>query len=190
MARPLSEEKRKALLAAAANEIASVGIAASTSKIAKNAGVAEGTLFVYFPTKDDLLNQLYLDLKSDLTLILSADYSVDASVQEQFQRLWSQFVEWGASHPNKWRALRQLSVSERITEDSQRAGETMFTDFQTMVAEGFKTGVLREQPVSFLAGIIQALADMVLEMAFREPDQLCQLKSMGWEALWGAISRP
>ncbi len=55
MARPLSEEKRQALLDAAAEFVASLGTGASTAKIAKAAGVSEGTLFTYFPTKDDLL---------------------------------------------------------------------------------------------------------------------------------------
>ena len=66
MARPKSEDKKQALLEAATAAFAQSGIAASTSAIARSAGVAEGTLFRYFATKDDLLNALYLHLKSDL----------------------------------------------------------------------------------------------------------------------------
>jgi AcrR family transcriptional regulator len=189
MANPLSEEKRNALLTAATNEVASAGVAASTIRIAKNAGVAEGTLFVYFPTKDDLLNQLYLDLKSDLMGILAADFPANASIQEQIQHLWSRFIDWGASDPDKRRALRQLSVSERITEVSQNAGDAMFYNLQTVVENGYKAGILREQPISFLGGVINSLADMVLQMASRDPVKLDQYKSLGWEALWGAIAR-
>ncbi|EOY8930377.1 TetR/AcrR family transcriptional regulator [Enterobacter hormaechei] len=56
MARPKSEDKKQALLEAATAAFAQSGIAASTALIARNAGVAEGTLFRYFATKDDLLN--------------------------------------------------------------------------------------------------------------------------------------
>ncbi len=62
MARPKSEDKKQALLEAATAAFAQSGIAASTALIARNAGVAEGTLFRYFATKDDLLNALYLGL--------------------------------------------------------------------------------------------------------------------------------
>lgn len=65
MARPKSEDKKQALLEAATAAFAQSGIAASTALIARNAGVAEGTLFRYFATKDDLLNALYLHLKQD-----------------------------------------------------------------------------------------------------------------------------
>ncbi|MEK6185122.1 helix-turn-helix domain-containing protein, partial [Klebsiella pneumoniae] len=58
MARPKSEDKKQALLEAATAAFAQSGIAASTSAIARSAGVAEGTLFRYFATKDELLNEL------------------------------------------------------------------------------------------------------------------------------------
>jgi AcrR family transcriptional regulator len=189
MARPLSEEKRNALLAAAASAVALSGVAASTLKIAKDAGVAEGTLFRYFPTKDDLFNQLYLDLKSDLMGFLAADYPSDASIQEQIQHLWNRFIDWGANSPDKRRALRQLSVSEKITEASKNAGQAMFHGFQTAVEYGCRTGILREQPISFLGGVIQALADMVLETASRDAAKGSQYKDLGWETLWSAIAR-
>ena len=58
MARPKSPEKREAILNAAAEEIANSGLGVATAKIARRASIAEGTLFTYFPTKDDLLNAL------------------------------------------------------------------------------------------------------------------------------------
>ena len=56
MARPKSEEKRLQLMLAAAEAVAERGVGAPTALIAKLAGVAEGTLFRYFPTKEALLN--------------------------------------------------------------------------------------------------------------------------------------
>jgi len=66
VARPKSEDKKLALLEATTRAISQLGLGAATSLIAKNAGVAEGTLFRYFPTKDMLLNAVYLFHKKDL----------------------------------------------------------------------------------------------------------------------------
>src|SRR5579864_320739 len=74
MARPRSEDKRNAILAAAAQVIAEQGIGAPTARIARLAGVAEGTLFTYFDTKDELLNQLYLEIKAELREAMMATY--------------------------------------------------------------------------------------------------------------------
>ncbi|ETE51884.1 HTH-type transcriptional repressor Bm3R1 [Salmonella enterica subsp. enterica serovar Infantis str. 119944] len=64
MARPKSEDKKQALLEAATQAIAQSGIAASTAVIARNAGVAEGTLFRYFATKDELINHVVFAFKA------------------------------------------------------------------------------------------------------------------------------
>jgi AcrR family transcriptional regulator len=59
VARPKSEDKRNAILDTATLLFAGRGLtAAPTSEISKQAGVAEGTLFTYFKTKDDLINAL------------------------------------------------------------------------------------------------------------------------------------
>ena len=78
MARPLSEEKRDALLEAASDLIAQFGTGASTAKIAKAAGVSEGTLFTYFPSKDDLLNDLFVEIEGELAETMLAPYPIKA----------------------------------------------------------------------------------------------------------------
>jgi AcrR family transcriptional regulator len=53
MARAKSPEKRSALFDAAVSVFAGEGLGAPTARIAQQAGVAVGTLFLYFATKDD-----------------------------------------------------------------------------------------------------------------------------------------
>src|SRR6201985_1827249 len=58
MRRPLrrdAREHREKLLAAAQREFAARGVDASLEKIARDAGVAIGTLYRHFPTRLDLL---------------------------------------------------------------------------------------------------------------------------------------
>src|SRR5438034_9077367 len=106
MARPLSEEKRQALLDAAAEFVARLGTGASTAKIAKAAGVSEGTLFTYFSTKDDLLNQLFLEIEAHLTeTMLAPPYPADASAKDQLFMVWNRLIDWGLAHATARKAL-------------------------------------------------------------------------------------
>ena len=74
MARVKSPAKRQAILQAAVREIAKAGLRASTSNIAKSSAIAEGTLFTYFATKNELLNELYIGLKSDVYRRINDDF--------------------------------------------------------------------------------------------------------------------
>ena len=115
MARPLSEEKRKAILAAAAELVSSLGTGAPTAKIAAAAGVAEGTLFTYFATKDELLNELLVDIETELAQALRVSCGATNSPRERVQRVWECLVEWGKANPVQRKAMRQLKVSDRIS---------------------------------------------------------------------------
>ena len=81
MARPLSEEKREAILVSATTLIAEKGPGASTADIAKHAGLATGSLFTYFDPKAELYNALYRKLKIEVAAAVLADMPVDDDVK-------------------------------------------------------------------------------------------------------------
>jgi AcrR family transcriptional regulator len=62
-----AERNRARILAAAHEVFAAKGAAASTEEVAALAGVAIGTVFRHFPTKNDLLAALLKDLMASLT---------------------------------------------------------------------------------------------------------------------------
>jgi AcrR family transcriptional regulator len=101
MARPLSEDKRTAILEAATEVVAMLGVSAPTAKIANGAGVAEGTLFTYFANKDELLNRLYLELKMDLRDAMMTGYPAGKTLIERNRHIWDRYTGWGSAHPLK-----------------------------------------------------------------------------------------
>ena len=101
MARPKSEDKRTAILVAATEAVAMLGVSTPTAKIAKGAGVAEGTLFTYFANKDELLNGLYLELKMDLRDAVITGYPAGKSLFDRSRHFWDRYIGWGTTHPLK-----------------------------------------------------------------------------------------
>jgi hypothetical protein len=88
VARPKSEDKRNAILDAATRVFAERGLtAAPTSEISKEAGVAEGTLFTYFKTKDDLMNALYREIKLELADAMMSGFPRKKSVRTRLQHV-------------------------------------------------------------------------------------------------------
>jgi AcrR family transcriptional regulator len=74
--RPLRADARRnraRILDAAGEVFAERGAAASTEEVAARAGVAIGTVFRHFPTKQDLLGAILKDLLADLTSAGDAD---------------------------------------------------------------------------------------------------------------------
>ena len=189
MALPKSEDKKLALLDAAAVAIAQTGIAASTAVIARNAGVAEGTLFRYFATKDDLLNALYLHLKSDLcqTMIDSLDRSHSNS-KIHTQSIWNSYIDWGIRHPSAHNAIRQISVSEKITPETRQQVIDMFPELHEICHRSVRPEFLSEALSPFGDAIFLTLAETTMDFANRDPQKAKETKRLGFEAMWRALT--
>ena len=190
MARPKSDDKRNAILAAATQVVAEHGLGAPTATIAKMAGVAEGTLFTYFATKDELLNRLYLELKLELSEAMLPPASRGSDARTRLQLGWQQYVRWGVSFPQKRRVLAQLGVSDRITEQTKAAGMRAFTEINEMLHKSTSSGTLRDRPSAYVGAIMGSLAETTMDFMTRDPAHADDYATSGFEALWNAIATP
>lgn len=188
MARPRSEEKQIALLEAATTVVATQGLGAPTSLIAKRAGVAEGTLFRYFPTKDDLLNELYIHVKRNLGEALKQKVNPTTQLDETIQFLWNSYIDWGIANPDAIKALNQLTVSDRITVETRTKVTELLPDIQATSRAFIAKSHLAELPTAFADSIFMALADTTMRFASFDPEQSEAYKAAGFKVLQGGLS--
>lgn len=189
MARPKSEDKKQALLEAATTAVAQSGIAASTALIARGAGVAEGTLFRYFATKDDLLNELYLHLKQDLckAMLLSWDHT-ETDDRTNTYHIWNSYVDWGLRNPPAHQAIRQLSVSDKISEETQLKVTEMFPELNELCEQYVLPAFRSREYRAFGDALFGSLINTTMEFATLKPNSAAHYKKLGFEAMWRALA--
>lgn len=185
MARPKSEDKKQALLEAFAQS----GIAASTALIARNAGVAEGTLFRYFATKDDLLNALYLHLKQDLcqAMLSNLDRSL-TTPKEHTRNIWNSYVDWGIKNPLAHAAIRQLGVSEKINAETEQAVKEMFPELHELCRRSVRQVFMSDEFKTFGDALFLSLAESTMEFATRDPSRAVDFKALGFDVMWRGLA--
>lgn len=148
-------EKQKLIFEAAIEVFAEKGFsAASTSEIAKRAGVAEGTVFKRFSTKKELLLGIGLFIASKISIpsqvreletVLSADY-------DQFEDLLKALLKNRLAFVKKNRKLLKIVLQElpfhpelgSVLKDAIR--EKVIPLAVSIVKKYQKTGVLRNIP--------------------------------------------
>lgn len=184
MARPLSEEKREAILAAAADLVAALGTSASTANIAKAAGVSEGTLFTYFATKDDLLNQLFVDFESDLAKTVLVPYRAKDKPQDYVRHIWDRLIDWGVANPVGRKVLRQLKVSDRINDDSRRQCNAQFGEARALVEKSLAGHIDPKRASFYIDAVLFGLAEITIEAIAANPKNREQLKRAGFDLFW------
>jgi AcrR family transcriptional regulator len=189
MPRPKTGDKRAYILRAATAMIAEDGIGASTARIAKTAAVAEGSLFRYFPDKDTLLNELYIDLKADLRHTTVKEFPVTASLRKRLQHIWDTYIRWGTESPEKRKAMAQLNVSERITDHSRLQGRVGMEDAVEALEELIARGKLNGMPMTFVADLLVAMAETTMTAMVTNPDAADHYRATGFSAFWSAAGK-
>jgi AcrR family transcriptional regulator len=82
-------DKRSAILDATLNLISQRGFHGTPmSMIAEEAGVGAGTIYRYFDSKEALINELYLELKHEISQAMLAGVTLEASTEEIFRKVW------------------------------------------------------------------------------------------------------
>jgi AcrR family transcriptional regulator len=190
MARPRSVDKHAAILDAAIQVIAQRGLTATpTSAISKAAGVAEGTLFTYFKTKDALVNALYLEIKREMGDAMMAGFPRHAAIRQQLQYVWDGYVIWGAANPAKKQTMDQLKSATAITPESRQVAGAPFVEIGQLFQASITSQVLRDYPVPFIWACLASLAEVTMDSMAREPALASDYQRFGFEMLWSAIAQ-
>src|SRR5580698_10710430 len=190
MARPRSEDKRNAILDAATRLFADRGLsAAPTSEISKQARVAEGTLFTYFKTKDDLINALYRELKLELADAMMSDFPRKKNVRTRMRHVWDRYVGWGIANPRQRKVLAQLTVSEVLSKESRDAGSAPFVEFQNMIRDAIEQRVFRNDvPVELISRALAALVEATIELTVSNRSKAKQYRDSGFQMFWSSVT--
>jgi AcrR family transcriptional regulator len=191
MARPRSEDKRNAILDAATRLFAERGLtAAPTSEISKLAGVAEGTLFTYFKTKDDLINALYREIKLELADAMMSDFPRKKNIRTKLRHVWDRYVNWGIANPRQRKVLAQLTVSEALTKESRDAGSAPFVEFQAMIRDAIEQRVFRNDvPVELISKSLAALVEATIDLTESNRAKVKQYRDSGFQMFWAGITK-
>jgi len=187
MARVRSPEKRAAILDAAVYEIAASGLGAATAKIAQRAGIASGTLFTYFPTKEELLNELYLELKSEVYARMDASFPHRASLEQRVRHVWTSYLDWSIEFSKKRKVSVQLHVSDVITTETHRKATAMRGAIDTTLSELENRRSLEGLPAGLAMAMMGAMQDATIEFIARQPKQRRQIIEGAFDVFWRAM---
>jgi AcrR family transcriptional regulator len=189
MARPRSQDKRNTLLAAATKVFANKGLSASTASITSEAGLAEGTLFIYFKGKDDLINTLYEELKLDLAESMLSELPKSATVEVRTRHIWNNFVEWGVKNPDSLSLLNKIKVWEGLRPEVRDETAARFAELHQMTENAIKSGVFNDIPPDFFAAMLTGQAETTMQFMRKYPANSEMYRDKGFEIFWNGITR-
>lgn len=193
MARDKVQDKQKAIIEAAISVFAERGFwDTPTSLISKTAGVADGTLFNYFATKDDLINAVYLDIKRELAGDLMGRLNEYTTTQDKMRHVWNTYIAWGVHNPIKFKVLTQIGTSYHLSDEVKSQAMEPFAEIERIAKESIAKGEVRDYPVEYLGALMDSQSALTVRFISENgatEANLALYQKLGFDILWNGVVR-
>ncbi len=190
MARKPSPERREQFLNAALKLFVQKGVQnTSTAAIAEEAGSAAGTLFIYFPTKQDLIHELVLQISREQSAYMKTLLKPHLSVRDTFWMIWEGSIRWFVENMDAYLYTQQIrdsgSIAEEVVQETARYLDYYFAAIQ----KGFASGAIKPYPVDLIGGILYQDIVAVMNLIREQPDPARQEEIIqnGFGIFWDGI---
>ncbi len=155
----MAEDRRAKLLESAIALFAREGMdAANTNTVAKNAGVAAGTLFNYFRSKTDLIVSAYLHCKTEAAAAMRSGLEPNRTTIENLRSIWKAAIRWHLENKDAHHFMEQFRNSPLARDEQVRErAEQEYSFLCDLVEQAQKRGEIADLPMEYLESVFTAL---------------------------------
>jgi AcrR family transcriptional regulator len=187
---PTASGKRSAILETTLALIAKRGFHNTpVSLIARESGVSTGIIYHYFSGKEDLILELYKEIKHNMIQAVLEGYSEQTPHRERFDLWWRRLVQHYLDHPREARFLEQFENSPYYDPKLQEIfADELMPFIVSFFVQGIQEGVLKAVPleisVELSIGVAMSLAMQHIRGAIRLDDGMIDAAAnASWDAL-------
>jgi AcrR family transcriptional regulator len=153
--RTKDEEKQVALFEATIKTVNAVGfVAASVSKIAKEANVSPATIYIYYSNKEDLLVSTYIDIKKGFSRAIIGDFDDALPIRDILKNVWLSMFEYIGDNPEHFKFTRQFVHSPYHALVNREMVEKYFTPLIEVLQRGIDLKIVKDVPFDILLAFI------------------------------------
>ena len=182
-------DKKRALLNATLTLVNDHGFHdAPMSKIAKLAGVAPATIYLYFENKQDLINNLYLEVKASFSHCAFKGYVNTMPVKKGFEIIWYNIADYKLNLVNEAAFLSQSDNTPMIDEEIRKEGLKHLQPLLDLWDQGKKEGIIK--PLSIFVLYAYTIYPLTFLMAMQQRNLYTlntKVLDETFQAAWDAI---
>ncbi|MCI4667082.1 MAG: TetR/AcrR family transcriptional regulator [Bacteroidia bacterium] len=191
MPKPKDENKIKVLFEASLRLVLQTGYADfRIASVAKEAGLATGTVYIYFKDKKALINALYQQLKGAKMEETFEGYSPELAFPKGFKLLWINYLKASLKHPERSLFIDQYQNSEILDDKSRSIKEAAYMPLYQYLQKAQDDLFIKNMPVEIMAASLMGSAKEVSRLYFGKTDQVDKdIVESCFEMAWQSIRR-
>ena len=162
MARKKDEQKRISIFDATLTLVLQTGYTGlKMADVAKKAGVATGTVYKYFPSKECLIDNLFLHQKEIKLREMTEGYQPGEPFLVSFKRMWTNYFMGCINNPERMIFIEQFYRSPYISASTREKAGIMIQPSEDLLRMAIQQQLIRNLPVSVLLSQLMGAANEI-----------------------------
>lgn len=190
--RNLDLAKRAAVCKSAVRLINQLGFdGVSMAKIAKDAGVSPATIYIYFENKEDMLKQVYLELKQEMAGFIMKDFQSSTDYKAMFKHLFYQHWFYFYQYPDSFAFIEQFANSPLLNGVCAEEGARFYQPIMDVIHRAQQAGAIKQMSQAIYNALVFAplLQLAKLHASGRQNVQPQDLEQV-FEIIWTGLKSP
>ncbi|MFD1552574.1 TetR/AcrR family transcriptional regulator [Putridiphycobacter roseus] len=179
--------KKETILAAALTLLTDTGVHNTPmSAIAKAAGTGMGTIYNYFPNKEILINEIYVNIKAEEKTIFQV-FDENVPIQTQFEDYFKAIITFFIANRVYFKFMEQLQASPIITQESRDLGGESVASTRRLLLKGQQDRIIKAIDINeimvFIGGAIMSYLRWYFNQEKPNKKALTNQITMVWDAI-------
>lgn len=159
------------------------------AQIAKEAGVAAGTIYHHFASKEQLVNELFLRVKKEFSDLQASKLSVELGYKDKFWVLWKSLYYYYTQNPLAFNFSAQLGHSPMISDDIKNQAKQYYQPIIDFFAEGISLGILKPMDSNLIGELVYGSVASTVQLYFEGKTNITlEILEQAIEYSWDGIS--
>ncbi len=152
---PASPDRRDAILEAALHCFVDRGFyGTAIPEIAKRAGVAAGTIYHYFESKEVLVNTLFRSWKMQVAERVYTKFPHQAGAREQFRVMWHEMIRFAQDHPKAFAFIELHNHASYLDDESRTVDGNLKAFARSVIEQAQRDGLLKPLDATVLMELV------------------------------------
>lgn len=160
-----------------------------TSQISKESGVATGTLFYHFKTKEDLINEIYIQTKKSMSSVLLDKVTHNLDIKETIKQIWINLLSWGFNNKLENEFLTKFYGSVYINKLTKEEVSQNFKEGELLFKKAIKEEILKNISIELFERITMNLYQSFLPEFYKIKKLDENLLEQSFQIYFDAIKR-
>ncbi len=185
------ENKVQQIFAATLQLVVKSGIAGITMRqVARAAGMATGTVYIYFKDKDKLVNELYFNCRASSVSAYFSGYDDEISFKKGFKIVWNNILRHRLENFDESVFMEQCYHSPFISESTKEMSRQLIQPLYKLIERGKEEKILKDfDTILLLIFMMGSITEVIKYINYHKKKVNEEMKKNAFLICWDGLKR-